>query len=360
MSDANPSPPLPAPKTQPRRAHAAEDPRRRRSAKSAARALPKPPSAPSRRRPPSARARSISISAARRTCCASWCCAWAGACAATSRLAIADAPNRLEAERRGLRAFLEFVRANPDLYRVVAESQFVDPEVFRRYYQEFAASYRAGLLAAEARGEIRKGDAEVRAWALMGISDMVGRRFALWDGKTPPEAGRRRGVRADRGRPGATLGFRVDPTFARWPVPLVTLPPANRPHAPHRHGGTTMAASTEPKACTEAASLDYDAIVIGAGISGHVPALPPARARPCSVRVFEAGTGVGGTWYWNRYPGARFDSESYSYSYSFSPGAAARNGTGRSISRRSRRRCAISTTSPTSSTCAATSSSAAA
>ena len=38
-----------------------------------------------------------------------------------------------------------------------------------------------------------------------------------------------------------------------------------------------------------------------------------------SVRVFEAGGGIGGTWYWNRYPGARFDSESYSYGYSFSP-----------------------------------------
>jgi len=100
-------------------------------------------------------------------------------------LAIADAPTRLEAERRGLRAFLEFVRANPDLYRVVAESQFVDPAIFRRYYEEFAASYRTGLLAAEAKGEIRPGDAEVRAWALMGISDMVGRRFALWDGKVP-------------------------------------------------------------------------------------------------------------------------------------------------------------------------------
>src|SRR6266853_103662 len=37
-----------------------------------------------------------------------------------------------------------------------------------------------------------------------------------------------------------------------------------------------------------------------------------------NVRVFEAGTNVGGTWYWNRYPGARFDSESYSYGYSFS------------------------------------------
>ena len=46
-------------------------------------------------------------------------------------LAVADAPSRLEAERRGLRAFLEFVRANPDLYRVVAESQFVDQAVFR-------------------------------------------------------------------------------------------------------------------------------------------------------------------------------------------------------------------------------------
>jgi AcrR family transcriptional regulator len=100
-------------------------------------------------------------------------------------LAIAGAPNRLEAERRGLRAFLEFVRANTDLYRVVAESQFVDPAVFQRYYQDFAASYRDGLRAAEKRGEISKGDAEVRAWALMGISDMVGRRFALWDSKTP-------------------------------------------------------------------------------------------------------------------------------------------------------------------------------
>jgi len=37
-----------------------------------------------------------------------------------------------------------------------------------------------------------------------------------------------------------------------------------------------------------------------------------------SVRVFESDAGVGGTWYWNRYPGARFDSESYSYGYSFS------------------------------------------
>jgi cation diffusion facilitator CzcD-associated flavoprotein CzcO len=66
-----------------------------------------------------------------------------------------------------------------------------------------------------------------------------------------------------------------------------------------------------------AADLDYDAIIIGAGMSGMYQMLR-LREQGMRVRVFEAGTGVGGTWYWNRYPGARFDSESYSYGYSFS------------------------------------------
>ena len=67
----------------------------------------------------------------------------------------------------------------------------------------------------------------------------------------------------------------------------------------------------------EDANLDYDVIVIGAGISGLYQ-LYKLRQSGLKVKVFEAGTGVGGTWYWNRYPGARFDSESYSYGYSFS------------------------------------------
>ncbi|MEM7017298.1 MAG: NAD(P)/FAD-dependent oxidoreductase [Pseudomonadota bacterium] len=61
----------------------------------------------------------------------------------------------------------------------------------------------------------------------------------------------------------------------------------------------------------------FDAIIIGAGISGLYQ-LHKLRGLGLRVQVFEAGTGVGGTWYWNRYPGARFDSESYSYAYSFS------------------------------------------
>src|SRR5712671_4925651 len=63
--------------------------------------------------------------------------------------------------------------------------------------------------------------------------------------------------------------------------------------------------------------LDYDAIIIGAGMSGLYQ-LYRLRELGLRVRVLEAATDVGGTWYWNRYPGARFDSESYSYGYSFS------------------------------------------
>ena len=61
----------------------------------------------------------------------------------------------------------------------------------------------------------------------------------------------------------------------------------------------------------------YDAIVIGTGISGMY-FLYRLRQMGMTARGFEAGSGVGGTWYWNRYPGARFDSESYTYGYSFS------------------------------------------
>ncbi len=62
---------------------------------------------------------------------------------------------------------------------------------------------------------------------------------------------------------------------------------------------------------------DFDAIVIGAGVSGLYQ-LYRLRELGLTARVFEAGSGVGGTWYWNRYPGARFDSESWTYGYSFS------------------------------------------
>jgi cation diffusion facilitator CzcD-associated flavoprotein CzcO len=60
----------------------------------------------------------------------------------------------------------------------------------------------------------------------------------------------------------------------------------------------------------------FDAVIIGAGLTG-MHQLYRLRQLGLAVIVLEAGAGVGGTWYWNRYPGARLDSESYSYQYAF-------------------------------------------
>src|SRR5690349_18115479 len=62
---------------------------------------------------------------------------------------------------------------------------------------------------------------------------------------------------------------------------------------------------------------EFDAVVVGAGLAG-LYMLYKLRELGLSARVYEAGDGVGGTWYWNRYPGARCDTESMEYSYSFS------------------------------------------
>jgi len=62
----------------------------------------------------------------------------------------------------------------------------------------------------------------------------------------------------------------------------------------------------------------FDAIIVGAGFSGLYQLHVLRDRLGLKVRVLEAGAGIGGTWYWNRYPGARCDSESYYYSFSFS------------------------------------------
>jgi len=74
---------------------------------------------------------------------------------------------------------------------------------------------------------------------------------------------------------------------------------------------TTTSRSDHPGA-------DLDVIVVGGGLGG-LYTLHRMRSLGLSARAFEAGGGVGGTWYWNRYPGCRCDVESLEYSYSFSP-----------------------------------------
>lgn len=72
-------------------------------------------------------------------------------------------------------------------------------------------------------------------------------------------------------------------------------------------------------------TTDYDAIVIGAGFSG-IRSLWELRHRGLSVKCFDAAPDVGGTWYYNRYPGSRTDGEAWVYILNFAP-SCWRNGT---------------------------------
>ncbi len=74
-----------------------------------------------------------------------------------------------------------------------------------------------------------------------------------------------------------------------------------------------------PDMNSAATANELDAIVIGAGFAGMYQLICLRDRLGLSVKVLEAGAGVGGTWYWNRYPGARCDTESHAYWYTFSP-----------------------------------------
>src|SRR3981081_4579995 len=80
----------------------------------------------------------------------------------------------------------------------------------------------------------------------------------------------------------------------------------------------TMVTSAQQTPTTAKGPVEqYDAIIIGAGVTGLYQ-LYRLRQLGLSVRLYDDGSGVGGTWFWNRYPGCRFDSESETYAYSFS------------------------------------------
>src|SRR5215207_8654385 len=81
----------------------------------------------------------------------------------------------------------------------------------------------------------------------------------------------------------------------------------------------TMTSATDiaPQTGGPQGVLELDAVVLGAGVAGLYQ-LHQLRQQGLRVRAYDAASDVGGTWYWNRYPGARFDSEGYIYQYLFS------------------------------------------
>jgi len=94
--------------------------------------------------------------------------------------------HRMDVERAGLDAFINFALENQNLYRVVMESQFVDESIYREYYRTLANAYAERLTEAQQKHEIRSGHAEAQAWALMGVAHFLGLRYAIWDKRPPP------------------------------------------------------------------------------------------------------------------------------------------------------------------------------
>ncbi|HEY8686357.1 MAG TPA: TetR/AcrR family transcriptional regulator [Chloroflexota bacterium] len=103
-----------------------------------------------------------------------------------THLAAEGAAVRSQAERAGFAAFFDFINRHRHLYRIVRQAEFVDADLFREYYDLFAAGYRTALSAAMDRGEIARMDPEVLAYCLMGIGDFVGMRWVVWSSDPIP------------------------------------------------------------------------------------------------------------------------------------------------------------------------------
>ncbi|UUR07230.1 TetR/AcrR family transcriptional regulator [Sphingomonas glaciei] len=97
---------------------------------------------------------------------------------------LAEGRGTLEAEERALAAFLAFVGKHQQVYRIIDEAEFVDPAGFRAHYENTAARISERLADGAAAGVMQPPrdtlDAEVRAWAIMGMNVFLGLRFGVW------------------------------------------------------------------------------------------------------------------------------------------------------------------------------------
>lgn len=101
--------------------------------------------------------------------------------------ALKSATGQIAAEQAALLAFIRFARTHKEIYRIIDEAEFVDPDSFRRHYATTADRIERRLRAAAERGEVRDDVSEIHAWAIMGMNVFLGLRFSVWDEDVDPE-----------------------------------------------------------------------------------------------------------------------------------------------------------------------------
>ena len=104
-----------------------------------------------------------------------------------ARAALSPEMQPLEIEKAALGAFLRFARTNKEVYRIIDEAEFVDPQSYCEHYETIAQRIEARLQAGSEKGAFREDLGELEAWAVMGMNIFIGLRYAVW--ARPEETG---------------------------------------------------------------------------------------------------------------------------------------------------------------------------
>lgn len=93
---------------------------------------------------------------------------------------LAQKQSAIEAERSVLQAFLEFARDHQEIYRIIDEAEFIDPQSYHDHYEHAAQRIEERLVEGAKAGELRPDVGEVEAWAIMGMNVFLGLRYGIW------------------------------------------------------------------------------------------------------------------------------------------------------------------------------------
>ena len=104
----------------------------------------------------------------------------------SARAAISPDMGAFAIERAALTAFLDFASEHKEVYRIIDEAEFVDPESYRTHYETIAARIGERLQGGVSAGEFRDDLGEVEAWAVMGMNVFIGLRYAIWASEADP------------------------------------------------------------------------------------------------------------------------------------------------------------------------------